>query len=104
MNRSRRLTSWLPLLLLLVGRAALAQPFELPVRLVKDINPGAAGPLAMLPIPPANVNGTLFFAADDGTTGLELPRRAARSPLRRGGSKRTTGTAEGFPETASCAR
>src|SRR5205807_403080 len=37
--------------------------------MVKDINPGSLG---SFPYHLANVNGTLFFAADDGTHGTEL--------------------------------
>ena len=51
------------------ARLARAQPFELPVRLVRDINPGA---LDSAPLSPTNVNGTLFFRATDGVTGAEL--------------------------------
>ena len=37
--------------------------------MVKDINPGALGSSPSYMI---NVNGTLFFRADDGTNGTEL--------------------------------
>ena len=44
--------------------------------LVKDINPGAAGSFNSSPFDLnfdlTNVNGTLFFSADDGTVGSEL--------------------------------
>jgi ELWxxDGT repeat protein len=40
--------------------------------LVRDIRPAAFGVLRLLPSPSANVNGTLFFAAIDGTRGYEL--------------------------------
>jgi ELWxxDGT repeat protein len=40
--------------------------------LVKDINPGAGSSIPPTPTPVTNVNGTLFFAADDGTHGFEL--------------------------------
>src|SRR5262249_44097990 len=39
--------------------------------LVRDINPGPAGGLALLP-DLANLNGTLFLTADDGVSGNEL--------------------------------
>jgi ELWxxDGT repeat protein len=71
MNPSRRLAPWLLLpLVLLVGRAAPAQPFELPVRLVKDIRPGPGGSLFLFTS--VNVNGALLFAAFDGIHGHEL--------------------------------
>jgi ELWxxDGT repeat protein len=40
--------------------------------LVKDINPDSNGYLGSSPRYLTNVNGTLFFTADDGTHGLEL--------------------------------
>jgi ELWxxDGT repeat protein len=41
--------------------------------LVKDVNPGSASGLPFYVVSPlAGVNGTLFFAADDGVHGLEL--------------------------------
>jgi ELWxxDGT repeat protein len=42
--------------------------------LVKDINPGLESGFSgnFYPWSPAKVNGTLFFAADDGSTGYEL--------------------------------
>src|SRR5262249_46410769 len=40
--------------------------------LVKDINPSGGAFPAPYQVTLANVSGTLFFAADDGTTGLEL--------------------------------
>ena len=39
---------------------------------VKDVNPGPADGLPFLVNMLEDVNGTLFFGADDGTTGLEL--------------------------------
>jgi hypothetical protein len=39
---------------------------------VKDINPGAAGAFEFDLREYAVVDGTLFFTADDGTTGREL--------------------------------
>src|SRR5262245_17615654 len=70
MKQSRRLALLLSFLALLVtGRTAQAQPFDLSVRLVKDINPG---PASSTPFLFANVNGVLFFAANDGVHGREL--------------------------------
>jgi ELWxxDGT repeat protein len=46
--------------------AASAVP-EVDVSLVKDLNPGSSPPRHLL-----NVDGTLFFTADDGTSGEEL--------------------------------
>ncbi len=40
--------------------------------LVKEINPGLLGPPGSSPTQLTNVNGTLFYAADDGTDGGEL--------------------------------
>ena len=40
--------------------------------MVKDINPGVGGSIASIPGAFANVNGTLFFAANDGSDGYEL--------------------------------
>src|SRR5947209_2098029 len=42
-----------------------------PAMLVKDVNPG---PGSSYPTEPTNVNGTLFFTADDGTHGAQLWR------------------------------
>ncbi len=50
--------------LLLTGTLAVAQP-----NLVKDINPGAAGSNAQHLL---NVNGTLYFTAQNGAYGNEL--------------------------------
>jgi len=65
---ARRKVSKQPFLLillwLLTGTALLAQ-----TRMVKQINPGAA---SANPYDLVNVNGTLYFAADNGTQGIEL--------------------------------
>ncbi len=55
---------WLFLLMLLSSHIAWAQP-----TLVKDINPGGGASEISSTV---NVNGTLFFAATNGTQGKEL--------------------------------
>jgi ELWxxDGT repeat protein len=47
-------------------------------KMVADINPGAAGSIGGSPL--TNVNGTLFFSATNGSTGLELWRTAVEGP------------------------
>jgi ELWxxDGT repeat protein len=42
--------------------------------MVVDINPGPAGGFTLTDIPMVNVNGTLFFRANNGVTGVELWR------------------------------
>jgi ELWxxDGT repeat protein len=71
MTRSPALACSLTLVAVLLGPAGLlrsaaqAQPFDLPVRLVKVIVPGAGS---------LDVNGVLFFLANDGSHGYELWR------------------------------
>jgi len=50
---------------------------------VKDIDPGAAGSFRA---GPRDVGGTLFFAANDGATGVELWRSDGTVLVRRPGA------------------
>ena len=56
------------LLILLVAVLAYAPALQAQVVLVEDINPSSSS----VPRSLTNVNGTLFFSADDGTNGDEL--------------------------------
>ncbi len=66
----------LPLLVILLVAAAPAAPAAPPAPyLVKDINPGSAGSLASeeyWPVHPVEMDGRIYFKADDGTHGFEL--------------------------------
>ncbi|MGH2489087.1 MAG: hypothetical protein ACRDFR_05670, partial [Candidatus Limnocylindria bacterium] len=73
-QRSRRIaTAALALILATAAIGAVIRAFsgaerQLPAGTVKDINPGTAGS-DIGPI--ANLGGTLYLSADDGTHGLE---------------------------------
>lgn len=74
---TRRAPALLSVLLLLASMLFLSLPGNQPAvnaggntpSLLKDINPGSGN---AYPVSPVNVNGTLFFAADDGSHGHEL--------------------------------
>jgi ELWxxDGT repeat protein len=69
-NPFRKWSWWTALPLLAAFLSTLTLPAQ-PV-LVKDINPNAESGGSSSPTHLCNVNGTLFFVAEDGTNGAEL--------------------------------